>query len=251
VTTTEQSSQAKFGPDPIIFRPLKSITTDDWQQRLLLHLIQHNIAVYSPHSAVDAAADGLNDWLVDVVRGAETSSADKLSSRSVIKPVTGGPSHTSGVGYGRIAHFSSPVALNTLIRRIADGSGGLKHVLVALPRSPSAPSSTPLMAEMKVSSFAVCVGSGGSVLKDVDAELLVTGEMSHHEALRATMQGQTVVAVMHSNSERGFLRQRLQPMLKEELRKSLAGQSWADEVQVLVSEADAEPFEFVAIDKLD
>jgi putative NIF3 family GTP cyclohydrolase 1 type 2 len=237
--------------DPIIFRPLKAITAEDWQQRLLLHLIQHNIAVYCPHTAIDAAADGLNDWLVDIVRGAETQSASRLASRSVIKPVTStaSPAHTSGVGYGRIAQFAEDVPLETVMGRVATGLGGLKHVLVAQPTEfDPAAGKTLVRPGRHISSFAVCVGSGGDILKDIDADLLVTGEMSHHAALRATMQGQTVIAVLHSNSERSFLSQRLQPLLQRRLRDRVAGQPWAERTQVLVSEADHEPFEIVAVD---
>lgn len=51
--------------DPIIFRGLKSITQADSQQKTLLRLAQEGISVYSPHTAVDAARGGLNDWLID------------------------------------------------------------------------------------------------------------------------------------------------------------------------------------------
>ena len=46
------------------------------------------------------------------------------------------------------------------------------------------------------------VGEGG-------AEVLLMGECSHHNALMATMKGRWVITVFHSNSERGFLWQRM------------------------------------------
>jgi putative NIF3 family GTP cyclohydrolase 1 type 2 len=63
--------------DPIIFRGLKSLSLDNSQQNSLLRLAQEGISVYSPHTAVDAAPDGLNDWLADIVTG--TGHADGLS----------------------------------------------------------------------------------------------------------------------------------------------------------------------------
>lgn len=51
--------------DPIIFRPLRSLTFANTQQTTLLRLAQEGISVYSPHTAVDAAPGGLNDWLAD------------------------------------------------------------------------------------------------------------------------------------------------------------------------------------------
>jgi len=56
-------------PDPIIFRGLKSLTLANSQQNSLLRLAQEGISVYSPHTAVDAAPGGLNDWLAAVVSG--------------------------------------------------------------------------------------------------------------------------------------------------------------------------------------
>ncbi|KAI9840896.1 MAG: hypothetical protein M1837_001223 [Sclerophora amabilis] len=54
---------------PIIFRPLKSLSLADSQQRSLLKLAQEGISVYCPHTAVDAAPGGVNDWLADIITG--------------------------------------------------------------------------------------------------------------------------------------------------------------------------------------
>lgn len=48
---------------PILFRAVKRITADDAQGRMLLELIAAGIAVYSPHTAYDSAADGINQQL--------------------------------------------------------------------------------------------------------------------------------------------------------------------------------------------
>ncbi len=50
---------------PPIFTPLKRIVADSPQAATLLNLIEHKIAVYSPHTALDAAPGGLADWLID------------------------------------------------------------------------------------------------------------------------------------------------------------------------------------------
>ena len=55
--------------DPIIFRGLKSITQSNSQTNTLLRLAQEGISVYCPHTAVDAAPGGLNDWLCDIFSG--------------------------------------------------------------------------------------------------------------------------------------------------------------------------------------
>ncbi len=49
---------------PLIFSPVDRLTEgDDWKQDLLVELLRRKIAVYSPHTALDAVAGGLTDWL--------------------------------------------------------------------------------------------------------------------------------------------------------------------------------------------
>ena len=49
---------------PPIFDPLKSVTDKSFKERLILLAIQHNIAIYSPHTSLDVAKDGVNDWII-------------------------------------------------------------------------------------------------------------------------------------------------------------------------------------------
>lgn len=93
------------------------------------------------------------------------------------------------------------------------------------------------MQGMTVRSIGICAGSGGSVFKDLDdVEMLITGEMSHHEALAATENGKVVLCLGHSNSERQYLQDVMKPRLKEELGEGLA------EADVEVSVQDRDPF---------
>lgn len=52
---------------PILFKPTKRITTDTVEGRLLLTLIQHQIAVYSPHTAWDSSSTGINQQLAELL----------------------------------------------------------------------------------------------------------------------------------------------------------------------------------------
>jgi len=69
--------------DPIIFRPLKSLTLANTQQESLLKLAQEGVSVYSPHTAVDATIGGVNDWLADGISGGR----GEESGRVVIEEV--------------------------------------------------------------------------------------------------------------------------------------------------------------------
>jgi putative NIF3 family GTP cyclohydrolase 1 type 2 len=113
---------------------------------------------------------------------------------------------------GRIVRFKEKQPLSSLIDRIARGLGNPKGFPVAIPQSSS-------LEDVKISSVGICAGSGGSLLSPLrDVDLLFTGEMSHHEALAAIERGQCVIALFHSNTERGFL----QHVLRDQLRKAVA-----------------------------
>ena len=48
---------------PPIFRPMKHITWKTWKERLVIRALENRVAVYSPHTAYDAAPQGVNSWL--------------------------------------------------------------------------------------------------------------------------------------------------------------------------------------------
>jgi dinuclear metal center YbgI/SA1388 family protein len=50
---------------PPIFHPLKSVTAKTHQERVVLDAILHRIAIYSPHTSLDVATGGVNDWIVE------------------------------------------------------------------------------------------------------------------------------------------------------------------------------------------
>jgi dinuclear metal center YbgI/SA1388 family protein len=85
-----------------------------------------------------------------------------------------------------------------------------------------------------VSRAAVCAGSGGDFVPDAiasGAQLFLTGELRHHDALLAVAAGLTVVCTLHSESERPAL-----GALEARLTEHLRG------VTVMRSRSDREPF---------
>jgi putative NIF3 family GTP cyclohydrolase 1 type 2 len=86
-----------------------------------------------------------------------------------------------------------------------------------------------------VQTIGICAGSGASLLKNVKADLLLTGEMSHHEVLDVVHKGTHVILCEHSNTERGFLLK-----WKQTLQAALG-----DGVQITVSIVDRDPLKIV------
>ncbi|MBY0260813.1 MAG: Nif3-like dinuclear metal center hexameric protein, partial [Phycisphaerales bacterium] len=69
----EEAIQAKVGAivayHPPIFEPLARVTNATPRQRVVLRAIEHKIAVYTPHTALDAAPGGITDWLCEGLSG--------------------------------------------------------------------------------------------------------------------------------------------------------------------------------------
>jgi dinuclear metal center YbgI/SA1388 family protein len=94
-------------------------------------------------------------------------------------------------GYGRVGAVA-PVPGTALVDRVK-AALGVEQVLVAGP------------VERVVSRAAVCAGSGAELMGDAiaaGAGLFLTGELKHHDALRAAEAGLAVVCTRHSTSER-------------------------------------------------
>lgn len=50
---------------PPIFRPIKRLTTDDFQTKMYADLLKNDIAVYAAHTNMDIVSPGLNDWFLE------------------------------------------------------------------------------------------------------------------------------------------------------------------------------------------
>ena len=127
------------------------------------------------------------------------------------------------VGQGRIGDLPA-ASVPVLLKRIKEGLS-LSHLLVAGP------------TDQTVNRAAVLAGAGREHLKDAicqRAQLYLTGEVPHHDALSAAKAGVTVVCTLHSNSERATLR-RLRDRLAERTR----------EVAFVLSNVDRDPFQVV------
>ncbi|HEX8796096.1 MAG TPA: Nif3-like dinuclear metal center hexameric protein, partial [Polyangiaceae bacterium] len=96
-----------------------------------------------------------------------------------------------GLGPGRVGSVAR-APLREHVARVKKALG-VEHVLVAGA------------LDREIARAAVCAGSGGDLVTDAiaaRADLLLTGEVRHHDALRALASGLAVVCTRHSVSER-------------------------------------------------
>ena len=188
---------------PVIFSGLKRVLAGS----IAYDLIRHGVAVYSPHTALDVAEGGTNDVLADAV---------EMTHRAPLRVTI----PAEGLGLGRVGAVA-PIERCALLAKVR-AALAIDHLLVAGP------------TEGTVTRVAVGAGACGDLLDEVIASgagLYVTGEMRHHDALRAAAAGVTVACALHSNSERRTL-----GVLATRLRAALPG------VGVEVSTADRDPF---------
>lgn len=177
--------------------------------------VRRGIALYSPHTALDVAREGTNDFLADAC-------GVSASLRSPLRPFASkaGRAEPPGIGLGRVGDVATTTRRD-LVERVK-AKLGLSYVLVAGPVASEA------------TRVAVAAGAGGELLEDAvraGANVFVTGEVRHHDALSAARRGVTVVATLHSNSERAAVR-----AYAGRLAALLPG------VDVTTSAADADPF---------
>ncbi len=189
---------------PPIFGGLKRLRASAHGERVVVEALGRGLFVYSPHTALDAAENGMTDWLA---RALGPGAAAAIVPSAL--PAFAGRI----VGAGRRVELARPLRLSDALEAIK-AHLGLAHLRVAAAAQ---------HAEREISSFAVCPGAGGSVFeKGRGVDLLLTGEMRHHDVLSRVESGTSVVLCEHTNTERGYLR-----VFAEELGARLGGVSLA------------------------
>ncbi len=132
------------------------------------------------------------------------------------------PSHT---GQGRVGRFRKPVKLGELARMLKKKTGAANVSIIGRPLA-------------RVRRGFVCVGAAGRLPFEAEpqpcgpGDVVVTGEIRHHDALDYQRRGAAAIALGHWASERPVL-----APLAVRLRKNLPG------VSVTVSRADCDPFQ--------
>jgi len=203
---------------PPLFQPIKRLNQNVPKERIILQAIHAGIAIYSPHTALDVASGGVNDWLASGLGAGECRPIEPR-----LCPDTSAP--LPRVGQGRLLELDRPVPLGTLLDRLKRHLG-LEHLRVSWGER---------HAESVVGRLALCAGAGVTVIQGQEADVYVTGEMRHHDVLELASLGKTVVLSEHTHTERGFL-----PVFRDILMKSLNPSP-----AFLISSQDGDPLQFV------
>ena len=185
---------------PVLFRAIKRITDESVEGRMLLDLIAAGIAVYSPHTAFDSAADGINRSLAESLGLEQISAlrpivaAESHATEDGLRVV---PSESSPLGGGRFGRLSSPILLTEFNERVK-AALGVKHLHYVGDD------------DQQIQTVAVACGAAAEFLSDArrhGCDVLLTGEARFHACLEARATGITMVLPGHYATERPAVEQ--------------------------------------------
>ncbi len=162
---------------PLPFRPIQRLTTDTATGSILLDLAAARIAVYSPHTAFDSAAEGINARL-----------AKRLGLRGVVPLVP----REGTVGAGRYGWFAEPLLLESLAARVKEILGVDRLGVVAPPQHP-------------IRTLAVACGAADEMVEaacGAGCDAMLLGEARFHTCLAAEAAGMGLLLPGHFASER-------------------------------------------------
>ncbi len=180
---------------PLIFGGMKRVTDGDFIGKRIVKLLQNDISCYAMHTNYD------------VKRMAELSCEKLHLEDAQVLEVIQVSENGAEEGIGKIADIL-PVKLNELCGRVKEAFGLDTVKIFGDP-------------EKEVRRIAICPGSGKSVIGEAlakGADVLVTGDIGHHEGIDAVARGLAIIDGGHYGIEHIFIRD-----MKEYLEQHIAG----------------------------
>lgn len=171
---------------PLIFKAIKQVNDQDFITRRLIRLIQADISYYAMHTNFDAAPGCMADL-----------AAARLGLKDCAPLELMGEMNGQPYGIGKVGVFNQPMELEMLAERVKE-KFGLPFVLIYGQNRVPDP----------VSRVAVCPGAGGSVTEaalKAGAQVLVTGDISHHQGIDCVARGMAIIDGGHYGLEHIFV----------------------------------------------
>ncbi|MBR3366860.1 MAG: Nif3-like dinuclear metal center hexameric protein [Lachnospiraceae bacterium] len=178
----EEGADLLITHHPLLFRGIKSVSDDDHVGRRLLRMIRSGIACYAMHTNFDVI--GMADEAADMLR---------LCDREVLMPTCEGDHVVEGIG--RVGNLLEHMSLRDCAEWVRDVFD-IPHVRVY--GDPDQP----------VITCAVLPGSGHDEIDlalQKGADVMITGDISHHDGLDAVEKGIAVIDATHYGIEKLFV----------------------------------------------
>ena len=153
---------------PLLFRPIRRITPGDYISRTIIKAIRAGITLYSAHTNLDNAYNGVNYKMAEVLG---------LGNARPLAPIpsdkTAGIENAEMCGSGIIGTLPTPMSADAFIAKVRDV---FKAETIRTNRQS-------LIAEPTISKVALCGGSGAEFIGDAErkgADVFLTGEIGYH-----------------------------------------------------------------------
>lgn len=191
---------------PMIFSPLSTVTTDSFNGRRVMKMIQNHLCYMSTHTNYDSCR--MADLAAERL---------ELSESRVLEEVA------DGIGIGKIGTLPKAMTVRECAIYVKEKFG--------IPQVRFFGN-----GEQKVTRAAICPGSGRSLLKDchgLGAEVYITGDIDHHTGIDQVDDALPIIDAGHYGIEHIYI---------EDMRQILAEK--CPELKVTIAEIK-HPFEFV------
>lgn len=171
---------------PLIFKPLKKVNDQDFISRRIVKLIQADISYYAMHTNFDIAPGCMADL-----------AADLLGMKAEAPLEITGEADGTEIGIGKAGTLPKPCTLPELGRLVKERFGLPFVTIYGLEQFKN-----------PISRIAVSPGSGGSMIAHgltAGAQVLITGDIGHHEGIDAVARGMAVIDAGHYGLEHIFM----------------------------------------------
>lgn len=195
---------------PMIFRGLKKINTKDFTGKRVVSMIQADMAYYAMHTNFD-------------VKGMAQLAAEKMQLKEceVLEVTCEDEQGLQGIGRAGVLPRNMEVKeCANLVKEVF----GIEQVKVFGDIT------------WNVTKAAICPGSGKSVIEKAlksGAQVLITGDIDHHDGIDAAIQGMAVIDAGHYGVEKIFI-----PYMKEYLEKNTKGLT-------ILEQPEKQPFVYI------
>lgn len=163
---------------PLVFRGLKSLLPQNNVAKTVLKALANNISLYSSHTNLDAAKDGVNPLLAKTI-GLEN-----------FEPFNAMQSDPRYFGIGGMGFLPEPLTVETFLLKVKDA---LSNPYIRYVEG----------RKKQIKSVALCSGSGSEFISlaiEKGADCYLTGDLKYHDFLDA--EGRIVLAdIGHFESE--------------------------------------------------
>ena len=202
---------------PLIFKTISSINLNLYPGQVIQEAIKGNLSIISAHTNLDQAENGINRILARIF---------ELQNIEILQ-INNHPDHPR-LGLGCIGDLPFSKPLGEIATWVKDKIGAA-HVSAVGRR------------EKLINRLAVVGGSGGSMVSQAfqkGADLLITGDIGHHDSLEALSLGLGLIDCGHFLTEWTALR-----IFKDFMQGKMFDRGW--EIQIEFFEKEACPYWYV------